>query len=108
LVEPAKTDVLGWSADKPFSRQALAVVKQGPRAFEGVVDLIGKRVVSWKEIRGVQPPILLEEFLGITNIVKAEPLWQAAMRRRGYRSFDSIVCMPLSAGYYGVAEEEGR
>jgi primary-amine oxidase len=108
LVEPAKADVLAWSTDKPFSRRALAVVKQGPRTFEGVVDLVGKRVLSWKEVRGVQPPVLLEEFLGITDIVKAEPLWQAAMRRRGYRSFDGIVCMPLSAGYFGVAEEEGR
>jgi primary-amine oxidase len=108
LVEPAKADVLAWSAGKPFARRALAVVKQGPRTFEGVVDVDAKKVVSWKEIEGVQPSILLEEFLAVTDIVKAAPAWQQAMRRRGYQSFDGIVCMPLSAGYYGVAEEDGR
>ena len=108
LAEPDKAEVLAWKSGKSFSRRATAVVKQGERTFEGLVDVAAKKVLSWKEIAGVQPSVLMEEILGVTEVVKADPAWQEAMKKRGYDDVQGVVCMPLSVGYYGVAEEEGR
>ncbi len=108
LAEPPKQAVLDWKLGDPVPRHALAIVKKGRETFEGLVDLREQKVDSWQARPGVQPSFLMEEFLGIADIVKHDPAWQAAMRRRGFDSFDRIFCAPLSPGWYGVKEEEGR
>jgi primary-amine oxidase len=107
LMEPPKAEVLAWKAGDPIPRHASAVVKKGPQTFEAVIDLTGGKVESWKQVEG-QPSILLEEFIGAGEIVKSNPGWQAAMRKRGFESFDQIICLPATSGYYGIADEEGR
>ena len=107
LMEPPKAEVLAWKAGDPIPRHASAVVKKGPQTFEAVIDLTGGKVESWKQVEG-QPSILLEEFTGAGEIVKSNPGWQAAMRKRGFESFDQIICLPATSGYYGIADEEGR
>ncbi len=108
LAEPEKSEVLAWSSGKSFSRRASVVVKEGVHTYEALVDVAAKSVLSWKEVPGVQPSILMEEFLGIADVVKADPQWKQAMKKRGYDDVAAIACMPLSAGYYGVAAEEGK
>jgi primary-amine oxidase len=65
LRDPDKASVLAWRPGDSFGRAAFAVVKQGPRTFEAVVDLSNAAVESWTEIPGVQPSLLLEEFVGV-------------------------------------------
>ena len=55
LHEPPKAEVLRWKAGEPFRREALAIIKQGRQTFEAVVDVRGRKIVSWKEIPGVEP-----------------------------------------------------
>ena len=55
-----------------------------------------------------QPPILLEEFIAVDEIVKADPGWAAAIRKRGITDLDLVRPCPLSAGNYGFAGEAGR
>jgi Cu2+-containing amine oxidase len=43
LHEPPKDEVLQWKPGQSFRREALAVVKQGPRTFEAVVDVTAAR-----------------------------------------------------------------
>jgi Cu2+-containing amine oxidase len=38
-------------------REAFVMVKQGTRTIEAVVDVNNKKLVSWTEIKGVQPPL---------------------------------------------------
>src|SRR5262249_48874091 len=85
LSEPPKGQVLAWKPGDPVPRRAFAVVKKGPQTFEAVIDLTGSKVESWKQVEG-QPSILLEEFIGAGEIVKANPAWQAAMHKRGYQN----------------------
>jgi primary-amine oxidase len=108
LQEPAKAFVLAWQPGDPFPRRSFSVVKQGARTFEAVVDLDRRLLLSYDEVLAVQPPILAEE-LGLGHgLALADPRFQAALFARGITSFDSLVCAPLSAGYFAVPEEEGR
>ena len=112
LHEADKTEVLQWNPGDAVPRQAFVIVKKGRQTFEALVNLAGLAggdVVSWKQVDGVQPSILLtEEWTAPQRIVRGNSDWQAAIRKRGIENFEDVVCVPLSAGYYGIAEEEGR
>ncbi len=86
------------------------MVKQGPSTFEGVVDVSGKKLISWKEIKGVQPNLTgdEEEETGIDETVKTNSEWQAAMRRRGIMEYGTVHCGGYGTGFFGTAEEQGR
>ena len=92
LKEPAKREVLAYTAGAPIARQAFAVVldRRHNRTFEAVVDVQAPRLLSWTEIKGVQPAVLDAEYDVLVRIVKADPRWQAAMRKRGHTDFDKV------------------
>ncbi|WP_416670170.1 primary-amine oxidase [Egbenema bharatensis] len=108
LHEPPKAEVLSWEPGQPFSRAAFAIVKQGPDTYEAVVNLAAGSVTSWEKQEDVQPNLLLEELIGVTDLVTADPRWQDAMAKRGITEYSQINCAPLTAGYYGLPEHEGR
>lgn len=89
LREPPKTEVLAWSAG-PFRREASAVIydRAGRRTFEAAVDVPGRRVLSWREVPGVQPVVLEDEGDLLDGIVRADERWQAAVRARGLEPDD--------------------
>jgi len=108
LEEPPKERLLAWKEGEALPRRALLIVKKGAQTFEAVVDVGAKKIDAWREKKGVQPSILMEEFFGVAEIVKKNPEWVAAMKKRGFKSFDAIFCGPLSTGYYGIKAEESR
>ena len=108
LHEPTKSTVRAWKSGDPVRREAFAVVKNGPDTFEALVDLSDASVRSWKKVKNAQPGVLIDEWTKAQQIVQADPGWQAALRKRGITDFKDIVCIPLTVGYYGIAEEEGR
>lgn len=56
-----------------------------------------------------QPPYLLEEFFRADEIVRANPEWQAAMKRRGLEDkIDLAYIGPLAPGFFGREDEQGR
>ena len=57
---------------------------------------------------GVQPAIMLDEFLECEAAVRADPRWQAAMRKRGITDFDLCMVDSWSAGNFGFPADEGR
>src|SRR5688572_19653602 len=81
LKEPAKSDVLAFTEGAPIARQAFAVVLDRPRnrVFEAVVDVTASRMISWSEVKGVQPAVLESEYDVFARVVKSDPAWQAAM-----------------------------
>jgi primary-amine oxidase len=108
LREPPKEEVLRWSPGQAFRREAQVVLRQAHKTFEVVVDLHARRVVSWQEIPGAQANLTLEEIVDAGEAVKQNPDWQAAMRSRGIKDFDTIECEGNSPGYFGTPEEQGR
>jgi primary-amine oxidase len=108
LREPEKSAVLKWKPGEPVSREASVIIKQGSLTFETTVDLVGNRLESWREIKGVQPALLIDEIDRLNGILRADAGWQSSMRKRGFKRFDKIECIPFSAGYFGVAAEQGH
>lgn len=109
LKEPLKQDVLAWSPGDPVPRLAFAIIKKGPETFEAIVDTIAGKVLSWEQIKDVQAGLLpTVEWSLVQTIVRGNQAWQAAARKRGIENFRDVVCVPNPAGYFGVAEEEGR
>ena len=109
LHEPDKSAVLKWHPGDSSARESFSIIKQGSQTYEAVVDLSAQKLVSWKEIKNVQPALLIyDELNNLNGILRANPDWQAAMRKRGYEKFDKIQCLPFSTGYFGMTDEEGR
>jgi primary-amine oxidase len=92
LKEPSKSDVLSYTPGAATVRQAFAVIldRKRNRTIEAVVDLKTSRVVSWSEVKGVQPVVLEAEYDTLVRIVKADARWQDAMRKRGIGDFDKV------------------
>jgi primary-amine oxidase len=92
LNEPPKSEVWSYKSGAPFRREALIIVMERKlnQTFEALIDLRGQKIISWKEIPGVQPLIFDQEYEDLRRIVKADPRWQAAMRKRGFTDFDQI------------------
>jgi primary-amine oxidase len=108
LKEAPKEEVLAWKPGQPMRREAFVMVKQGPQTFEAVVDVSGNKLVSWTEVRGVQPNSPDEENDEIKESVKDNADVKAALKRRGITDFGTVDCGGYGTGYFGTAEEQGR
>ena len=111
LRQPAKQDVLAWSAageggDAP--RAAYVLVRQGNDSFEAVIDLAAGEIASWTPVDGVQPNWHAEEFGAVVSKVLAHPEFVAGLKRRGIEDTTFLDCTTLPPGYYGREEERGR
>jgi primary-amine oxidase len=107
LKEAPKEEVLAWKPGQPMRRQAFVVLMQGPQTLEAVVDVNSKRLVSWTEIKGVQPPRMAADQEEIDDAVKENVEFQQALKRRGIINFATVVCGGAAAGYFGTPEEQG-
>jgi primary-amine oxidase len=112
LAEPDKATVLGFRPGDAIDRRAFVILRERAerRTYEATVSITGGTVVTWREMAGVQPAIMFEEFLASEEVVRKDPRWQEAMRRRGVTDFDNVMIDPWSAGYNGPHEapEKGR
>jgi primary-amine oxidase len=92
LKEPPKNEVLTYTTGAPVARLAFAVIlaRKQNRTFEAVVDVKAPRVVSWTEVKGVQAAVLEAEYDVMVDVVKKDPRWQAAMRKRGIDDFSKV------------------
>ncbi|HYW41612.1 MAG TPA: primary-amine oxidase [Bryobacteraceae bacterium] len=106
LDEPPKEMVLR-NAETP--RRAFAVVYDaaGNRTWEAIADLNAKRVDSWKEIPGAQPPVGGADSSAADRIVRADPRWRAALQARGIRDMNAVVTIAWPAGYFALPGETG-
>jgi primary-amine oxidase len=50
---------------------------------------------------------MLDEFIECERVVKNNPKYQAALRKRGITNFDLAMVDPWSAGNFGLEDEEG-
>jgi primary-amine oxidase len=117
LEEPPKADVLAWKPGQPLMRRAATTVfdtKTGATHI-GIVDLDEGRVSSWiehktKEFLYGQPPVIIEEFFKVGEIVKKDAGWRKAVKRRGLTDADIELVQvdPFTAGYFDREVEKGR
>ncbi len=109
LQEPDKAVVLKWQPGIAVARQLFIVTleQKTGRVFEGVVDITNKKIVRWDEKKNVQPYMLLDEEDLVDKLVKADPRWRAAMRKRGITDFDNVQVDVWSAGYFALPGQDG-
>ncbi len=103
LHEPAKADVLAWDADPdhpPVAREAFVILmdRAGGEVHEAIVSLTDQSVTSMTLIPGVQPRVMLEEFVECEEMLKANPEFLAALARRGITDPSLLMVDPWSAG----------
>ena len=92
LNEPPKSEVLDYKGDGVFRREAFAIVfdRIKNKTIETIVDLRTNKIISWKNIPGVEPLVFNAEYDTLPVLIKADPRWQTAMRRRGITDFDKV------------------
>ncbi|MEV0637468.1 primary-amine oxidase [Streptomyces sp. NPDC050619] len=110
LHEPPKAQVLAWrpgSGEPPLPRAAFVLLydRGERRTYEAVLSLTTREVLSWRHIEGVQPPIMDEEFNACEDIVRADPRWREAMRRRGVEDFSLAMVDPWAASWTGAQDD---
>ncbi|HUA21776.1 MAG TPA: hypothetical protein VMB25_23690 [Bryobacteraceae bacterium] len=105
LHPPAKSAVLSYRPGQPFAREADVVLLRGEKTFAARVDIVGKRVLSFKELPGVQAPILTSELFGEDEAIKSDPRVVEALKKRGITDLGTIQCIVLPGAYQSIPEQ---
>ncbi len=100
LHELPKAEVLRWKQGDPIPRQALVISRGKRLTSEAVVDIVGGKIVSTRDVPGVQPMIMDSEWLLGRDNFMADARFKKALERRGYKDTSSVFCTPSSAGYF--------
>ena len=111
LAYPDKEVVRRWDRVSAVPRAAFLVVydRAGSATYESRVDLAQGRLVDWRHLPGVQPPIMIEEIMDLENIVRKDPASVEALARRGVTDLDLLQVDPWSTGTLPVKGiEAGR
>ncbi|MGH9297866.1 MAG: primary-amine oxidase, partial [Acidimicrobiales bacterium] len=110
LSEPAKDFVRQFRSGQPFERQAwVAVHDRGAnQLYDGIVSLDRREVVQWTPRAGLQGPLLLEEYDEASELIRQDPRWQDAVRRRGVDDLEEVRIDAWMIGNFGIAAHEGR
>lgn len=107
LHEPPKAEVLAWKAGAAFRREALVVLTRAGKASEAVVDLAGRKLVSFRDVAG-QASLLESEQESIVELVEKDPRIVAGLEKRGIVDRATVHCYGGSPGYFGTKDEDGR
>jgi primary-amine oxidase len=103
LVDPPKEAVVGHRPGDAIERTARVVVtdRAHRRTYEALVALAASgEVIAWRELEGVWPPILAEDFARAAQAALADERFVAGLRRRGIDDLDQVQVDPLSAGHF--------
>ena len=105
LREPPKAEVLAWKPGAPFRREGFAHLYQNGRGYEAVVDIAGKKLLSWRQIPGRQYMSVEGEEESVNELSLKDSRVREAIRRRGITDFTHVGCYPQNEGYFDLPEE---
>jgi primary-amine oxidase len=113
LEEPPKAQVLADPDPRTADRRLRAfLIDTGTgESTDVVVSLADRKVVSARRLdprTDGQLPILDSDYHEVEEIVRADPAWRAAMARRGLHDVSKIRTAPITAGVFGVADDDRR
>jgi primary-amine oxidase len=94
LLEPPR-------ATRHPTREALIVLydRRQRKVIEATVSLPARAVGSWRVIPGARPKLTRRDFEAAVVAVKADPRWQAALRRRDVTDFSYVEVQPWPPGF---------
>lgn len=93
LKEPSKREVLAWVSGKEYRREAFVELynRKTAKLYEATVDLKKKVIAETHEVLGMQPSVMLSEFDAVPPIVKGDPRFVGAMKRRHIENLDDVA-----------------
>ncbi|MFI7228187.1 primary-amine oxidase [Nonomuraea angiospora] len=113
LEEPPKGEVLAYEPGAPVARRARAfLLDLATETAEDVIVAISAGTVE--ERRPIDPvtdgqvPMLDEEHALVRRVLREDPAWAEALRRRGIEDPAGVYLAALSAGNFGLPKEKGR
>src|ERR1700722_14618233 len=110
LHEPAKDALLAWQpgGDVPRLAEVVLFDRSSSTTSEALVDLRARQIVKVTEPSGVQPALLVEEYLEVERLVRDDPRFIEAAAKRGVTNLELVCVDPVPAGAWGFADEVGR
>jgi primary-amine oxidase len=107
LRDPDKAKVLAFKIGNPIQREAFVVVLEPAKnkTYEAIVDLKKASILSWKEVSGGQPALVDDDYVILSTLAKADPRWQAAMKKRGITDLESSVVDGWAMGLMSEQEK---
>ncbi|TMD31403.1 MAG: primary-amine oxidase [Chloroflexi bacterium] len=108
--EPPKAEVLAFTPDHRIDRQAKIVIREraARTTYEGIVSITNDKTQSWRELPGVQPSMMAEEFALLEEAVKQDPRFQEALWKRGITDMSLVMCDAWSSGYNGPEDDPAK
>ncbi|MDE1171206.1 MAG: hypothetical protein PW734_08385 [Verrucomicrobium sp.] len=107
LNEPPKEEVLAFRPGQPFRREALAafLVPARKTAYEVVVDLRGRKLVSCKDLGNLQPFVTNYDHDVAVEVIDASPEVRAALEKRGYKLDGKKISERFLVDYYAPGDD---
>jgi primary-amine oxidase len=107
LNEPTKAQVL---EGKKIPREAFIVLldRDHNKTNEVIVDLEKNAIRAWKTVPNVQPSVVLEEYVIAPEIIKADPRFIEAMKKRGITDLSKVKVDAWAPGYLGDMADGSR
>jgi primary-amine oxidase len=108
LNEPPKAEMLKYKFGGSFRREAFVSVydRANNKTYESVVDLIGKKTLSYYNVPGVTPGAFMKDSIS-DELLKANAEWMAGLKARGIHP-DSVDISNVFAGDLGIAPPDHR
>jgi primary-amine oxidase len=106
LHEPAKQAVLAWKPGQNAPREADVTLMHKGVTIEARVDLVAKKLESWKEIPGAQTAIFVSEIEGMSDTILADQRVKAALGKRGLTDLNMVECDSVPLAYFAYPEQE--
>lgn len=104
LHQPDKNAV--WDSvlnGKNFTGERLVdfTLLKGNSVIEGQVNLKSNQLTQWNVLNNTFGMVLLDDFVGIQEIIKNSPAYAKALKKRGINDVSKVVGTPLTVGYFG-------
>ena len=105
-VEPDKQILQNFKPGTPFDREVRLVGYDRERggSFNALISLTKKDVLEFSPIEKGQAPLSMMDFIRVIQIIKEDPGWQSAMRKRGIEDFSLVQIDPWPAGGFPPPE----
>lgn len=106
LHEPDKQAVLAWKPGDPISREADVVLLDDGKSYAATIDITGKKVEGFHELKGEQAPFTSDEEHEVNEAIKKDPRIVEALKKRGIIDLRHISCFATPAGFIDLPEQK--
>lgn len=108
LRPPDKSFVLAWKPGQAMPRSADVVLFREGKSFASAVDIAGKKVIRWDELKDAQAPFLQSEVRATGDVIKKDPRVIEALKRRGITDLRTVQCGASPVAYRAIPEQAAQ